>query len=294
MAQLNLVKRGDLFKVKFSQLELEENLNFRKDYGDSLVDSIRENGVIMPLRGYRKDEKFVVTDGHRRYGDCKILYDTEGLDIEVKFILEAKGTTAEQRIVDMFMANDGKPFNMLEIAEGIRRLIAYGWTEKQIAKKLGRSESSVNKINLLNSAPKLFTNLIEKDLISATLAIKIIQQKSVDDFMEKYNTGGFVQGENNEEVKQDFSSTVDENEKQEDNTKSLPAQALKEDKATAPVKIKPKDIAKENSILIFKRLSKKFESEKFNDQQILLNDVISKMINNEYSEEEIMLIFETN
>lgn len=279
------IKRGDLWKPKFSQLVLEEGLNFRTDYGDmkSLIDSIREAGVLQPLRGYRKGAFFCVTDGHRRYTACKWLFENEGLDIQVSFVIESKGTNVEQRIIEMFLSNDGKPFSVVEMAEGVKRLVNYGWTEKAIALKLGKSESAINKINQLNHAPQALINLINAGTISASLAIKTIQAKEVDELLDKYNSGGF--NPVNEESEEDV--------KNEDNTKSSPAKRIKEENGK-PVKIKPKDLEKPDSIKIFKNLATKFNHKKFTDQQGLLFDVISKIVNNEYTEDEIIMIFEIN
>lgn len=69
--------------------------NIREDYGDSdgsfqeTVDSIRENGIIMPLRGYRdktNPEIWHTTDGHRRVKAAMKLYNEEGIVIRARIV----------------------------------------------------------------------------------------------------------------------------------------------------------------------------------------------------------------
>ena len=59
------MKRKDLFIVDFSEVTLVDGFNVRYDYGDidSLAESIRENGVKMPIRAYRENKKYQIVDG---------------------------------------------------------------------------------------------------------------------------------------------------------------------------------------------------------------------------------------
>ncbi len=186
------VKKTDIWKVPFVNLQLIENFNLRKDYGNipELAESIRENGVKVPFRGYRDGETYFVIDGHRRYAACQILHE-EGIELAVPFIVEPKGSNAESRIIDMFITNEGKQLTPVEQAEGISRLIAYEWEYNTISKKLGKSEAYIRKLHTLATAPKKLVKLIEGNKISATLAMDIIAKDGADKFLADYDGGKY-------------------------------------------------------------------------------------------------------
>lgn len=184
------IKKSDIFKVPFLLLEIVDGLNIRKELGNipELAESIRENGLKVPLRGYRNGEKICVVDGHRRYAAMKLLHE-QGVDVIASVILETRGTNEEQRIIDMVLTNDGKKLEPLELSEAIRRLIAYEYTELEIAKRFGKSPSYINRLNSLNSAPQKLRKAIEKGKVSATLAMDMIAGKRLDELMEKLEAG---------------------------------------------------------------------------------------------------------
>jgi ParB-like chromosome segregation protein Spo0J len=77
---------------------------------ESLVESIRNNGVKIPLRGYIKDKRFYLIDGHRRKKACDIL-NVDDVSLLVPFIVEPTDRKEEDRIADLLICNDGKKLN---------------------------------------------------------------------------------------------------------------------------------------------------------------------------------------
>ena len=68
----------------------DENVNPRTDYGniEELMQSIVENGIRNPLKGYKLGEKIILKDGHRRMRAIKLAL-SKGHQIErVPVILE--------------------------------------------------------------------------------------------------------------------------------------------------------------------------------------------------------------
>src|ERR1700744_1643846 len=155
------VTKTDLPKVPFNLLQVREGFNIRKDMGniEELANSIAENGVRVPLRGYKVkgEDTYVVVDGHRRYAACKLVVDRTGEMIKVPFLLEPQKYNDEQRILDMFITNDGKELTVLEKAAGIERMINFDWPIDDIAKKIGKSAGYVRRLSSLNTAPKRLT-----------------------------------------------------------------------------------------------------------------------------------------
>jgi ParB/RepB/Spo0J family partition protein len=188
------VKKSDYWKVSYEDLIVREGFNEREDYGNlqELAASIKENGVKVPLSGYKDGNgKFVVKDGHRRHAAIGLfIHEIEG-PFWIPFMVEAKGYTDEQRLIDMFIMNDGKPLTPLEMASGIGRLINYGYSEREIAAKIAKSQSYVNKLASLNSAPKKLLNLIQEGRVAASLAIEFIGNGEADQFVADVLAGKY-------------------------------------------------------------------------------------------------------
>jgi len=179
------ITRKDLLMLDPALIIADESFNVRQDYGDidELKNSIIENGVKQPLRGFReKDgEKFRLTDGFRRYTAVMKAISEGTLIKKVPFILEERGYTNEQRLVDMFVLNSGKRLTPLEEGDLFSRLEAYGWARKDIARKIGKTEAHVSNMILVSKAPKFVKNQILENVMSATTASEIMRSAKDED-----------------------------------------------------------------------------------------------------------------
>ncbi len=102
-----------------------------------LKESIRANGVRVPLEIRLQDDDIFVVAGHRRHAAVMELI-AEGEDIKsVLTIAEPDGTNDAERALGLVVSNSGVPLTQLEISEVVRRLVAYGWDKAQIAKRMG-------------------------------------------------------------------------------------------------------------------------------------------------------------
>jgi ParB/RepB/Spo0J family partition protein len=179
--------RKDIFLVSVDEIEVEDGFNVRIDYGDisALANSISENGILVPLRAYKKKGgKFIITDGHRRYKAAMELY-AKGIEVLVPIVSSGVNRTEESRIIDMLICNDGKPLNLLEESEAIRRLTAYGYNDRAIAVKIGKTGAYISNLRLLGDAPQVVKNYILEDAIAPSQAIRIL--RSADTFDDAIN-----------------------------------------------------------------------------------------------------------
>lgn len=199
-ATLQKTTATDSYFVDPRNIAIIDGFNVRTDYGDidSLAESIRESGVKVPLRCRRvnkhddpkkvKDAEFVVTDGHRRLTAAMQLI-SQGEEIKIPVILEPRMYSEEQRILDMWRANDGKQLTPVERAEIVDRMIQRGWEIKDIAKNVGVTVTYINKLAQLAAAPVKLKNMVSKNVLSSTYALKILQEsKSSEDAIEKIET----------------------------------------------------------------------------------------------------------
>ena len=181
------IKKKDYLLLSAKDITIEDGFNVRVDYGDidELARNIEENGVKVPTRGFKSDTngetKYVLTDGHRRIEACKLL-NSKGIDLLIPFIVDKTEQSVEQRVIDILACNDGKRLTPLEEAEAIHRLLNYGLSEKDIVKRTGKTGVYISNLKLLQAAPQKVKLLITNDVVSATLAMKVLRE--TENFLE--------------------------------------------------------------------------------------------------------------
>jgi ParB/RepB/Spo0J family partition protein len=268
------VKKTDLIKVKYGNLKVIEGNNIRQDYGDIplLANQILEHGVKVPLQGHREKgtDIFIIKDGHRRYAALTHLKDNGLLpeDIWIPFVLEPQKYNDEQRVIDMFILNEGKALTPLEQAEGVRRMQNWGYTDKDIAQKIGRSQAYVSKLSSLNAAPKKMINLIEKGTIAASFAIDIIAKGETDKFLQDVEAGTFEQKTNN-------------------GHEIFPSETA----TKTTTKITKGDLQTVNSWKEFKKFAKDADEKMMDEEKAKIFKWLCKMMNNELTEDHFKRYF---
>ena len=145
-----IVPNPDQSRKCFNQTELE-----------SLASSIKHNGIIQPLVIRRiSDDKYELISGERRLRAAKLV----GLENVPCIIMSVCN---EQSALFAIIENIQRDnLNFFEVAESIEKLIiVYNLSQQEIAKKLGKSQSSLsNKMRLLKISPELRSVIIENSL----------------------------------------------------------------------------------------------------------------------------------
>jgi ParB-like chromosome segregation protein Spo0J len=185
-----IVGRSDLYRVDPNILNEDPGWNARRQRPDldthirMLADSIKEVGVKETLTCYIKDDVLFVTDGHCRLR-ATMLAISEGCEIKsVPMKLEDRYSNEADRTLSMITRNSGLPLTQLEIADVVKRLLAFGWEMNQIAAKTGFSISHINNMLNLSSAPEEIVKMVQDGEVSATLAQKIVREKGSAEAVE--------------------------------------------------------------------------------------------------------------
>lgn len=149
MKEINKKTRKDLFMIDPRTIRVEEGFNSRINFDiEPLKESIRENGVLSPLTVIKETnsdgtESYRLVDGERRYRAVCSLLD-EGMDIaRIPAIFISKMSDADL-LTQQIVRNDGKPFNEYEYGIACRKFVAYGFTQEEIAKKIGKDSGQVS------------------------------------------------------------------------------------------------------------------------------------------------------
>ena len=257
--------RTDLWGVLISQIVIEDGHNVRKDMGDlnELADSIVEHGIIQPINAYiKKGEKDIYTllNGHRRIAATKIAIADGRLDAETFRIplVKARAMSDIDRVLSNITFNDGKPLTIMEQAEAYNRAIKYGATEEEVAKRVGKSITTIKNALQLLTAGVYTRKMMENGSIAATNVITMLKTNEPSVVDEKLKEIYEQKKSDRVKAKQEEEplfvhtpaeiSDVSEFGAMQDNTKTtgVSGMELPEDSG-APIKIKGKDLSEKKA-----------------------------------------------
>lgn len=148
----------------------------RQNVGDlsELIASIREKGVLEPILVRRRDSRFQIVAGERRYRAAieaglpeipsvvKELTDPEAMEVALIENLQRKDLTA------------------FEEADGLKVLAeSHGYTHEMMAEKLGKSRTTVTETLTLSSMPDRVRELCRlADISSKSVLIQVVRQQT--------------------------------------------------------------------------------------------------------------------
>lgn len=187
------VRRADAMKVQLEDLHEEPGFNLRTE-GESLEASIAAlaefiaaGGQVPPLEVRPRAEGGVwVVDGHRRRRALNKL-DAEGrlprtpnkdnpatLEAWVP-VIAFEGSDAD-RVARIITSQENEKLSPLELAEGYKRLRAFGWSVEQIAKRVAKTRQHVEQVLTVGNANTDVQNLVAAGHVSATTAANVVRE----------------------------------------------------------------------------------------------------------------------
>ena len=150
----------------------------RKDRGDihGLIDSVREKGVLEPLlvRHIIETDRYLIIAGERRYHAAKAagLHEVPCIEKDAD-----ENETLELALIENLQRKDLTPF---EEADGVHALgDRLGLTHDDIARRIGKSRSTVTELFTLRAIPDEIKALcIEKGVLSKSQLLQVARQPS--------------------------------------------------------------------------------------------------------------------
>ena len=178
----------------------------RKALGDlrELTESIREKGVLEPLlvRYVPREDCYHIISGERRYHAARAAGLREVPAIE-KMADDAE--TLEIALIENIQRKDLTPF---EEADGLHRLaIQFEYTHEDMAKKLGKSRSSVSEtLSLRNIPDSIRKKCVDAGIASKSILLQIARQpteKKMLEMVARILQGGLTRDEARKERRDD-------------------------------------------------------------------------------------------
>jgi len=147
---------------------------------NSLVDSIREKGVLQPLLVRKNVNKFEIIAGERRFRAAKIAGVTK-LPVIIKDIDDKEAL--EIALIENIMRENLSP---IEEAEGYARLMSeFSHTQEALSQVIGKSRSQIaNTLRLLN-LPDSVKQLIKENKLSAGHAKMLVGLENAEELAQK-------------------------------------------------------------------------------------------------------------
>ncbi len=145
-----------------------------------LMASIKEKGILEPILVRRKNERYEIVAGERRYVAAKNIKMKELPCIEMNV---SDNEAMEMALIENMQRKD---LDVFEEADGLRALSdLYGYSHEQISRKIGKARSTVTEIMNISKIPKEIRKLCDEYKIkSRSTILEIAKQKDMNDMLK--------------------------------------------------------------------------------------------------------------
>jgi ParB family chromosome partitioning protein len=148
----------------------------RQVMGDlsELMASIAEKGILEPLVVRQRGERFQIVAGERRY-QAAIQVGLRELPVVIRDVDDAE--MLELALIENLQRKDLTPFEESEALQSLAERC--GYTHEDLARRLGKSRSSVTESLALNAMPDEVRNLCRlADISSKSLLLQVVRQEA--------------------------------------------------------------------------------------------------------------------
>jgi len=148
----------------------------RQVMGDlsELIASIGEKGILEPLVVRQRGDRFQIVAGERRY-QAAVQVGLRELPAVIRDVDETE--MLELALIENLQRKDLTPFEESEALQGLAE--SCGYTHEDLARRLGKSRSSVTESLALNAMPEEVRNLCRlADISSKSLLLQVVRQNT--------------------------------------------------------------------------------------------------------------------
>jgi ParB family chromosome partitioning protein len=146
----------------------------RQVMGDlsELIASIAEKGILEPLVVRQRGDRYQIVAGERRY-QASVQAGLRELPVVIRDVDETE--MLELALIENLQRKDLTPFEESEALHGLAERC--GYTHEDLARRLGKSRSSVTESLTLNGMPEDIRNLCRlADISSKSLLLQVVRQ----------------------------------------------------------------------------------------------------------------------
>src|ERR687891_693591 len=167
----SIVEQIEMKMIRPSQFSIRDKFQRNDCDFETLVNSIREHGLLQPILIRPLEHGFEIVAGHRRFQACRTL--------RWRFITAKIRELSDKQTYEIQLTENiqRKSMDPIEEAEAFRRyVIDFGWGGvSELARKIGKSEEYVSHhMQLLKLSPEIKEQIINNSL-NVSQAIEIVQ-----------------------------------------------------------------------------------------------------------------------
>jgi ParB family chromosome partitioning protein len=165
----------------------------RQVMGDlsELMASIAEKGILEPLIVRQRRDRFQIVAGERRY-QAAVQVGLRELPVVIRDVDDTE--MLELALIENLQRKDLTPFEESEALQGLAERC--GYTHEDLARRLGKSRTSVTESLTLNGMPEEVRNLCRlADISSKSLLLQVVRQDTPEKMtalIEKLTSQGGV------------------------------------------------------------------------------------------------------
>lgn len=184
-------KSRDLWQVDIKDLRIIEGFNVRVR-NKSLEAHIENLACSMESEGYYQDHAmagFVAKEGDRQViyitdGHCRLeaihLANSRGTQIKTVPVVVNSNANLEELTVALVRGNSGKNLEPFELAVVAKRLAKWGWTQKDIAHRMGVSVTTVQNYLALMQAPREVRDMVAEGVVGLHTALESLRTRGAE------------------------------------------------------------------------------------------------------------------
>src|SRR5919198_261901 len=177
----SIVEQIEVRMIRPSPFAIRDKFQKMTRGDDTLINSIREHGLLQPILIRPVGHGFEIVAGHRRFKACRSL--------RWRFIPCKLREMSDKQAYEIQLTENiqRKSMDPIEEAEAFRRyVIDFGWGGvSELAKKIGKSEEYVShRIQLLKLSPEIKEQIIRSNLnVSQALELTTIPSDRQDEIV---------------------------------------------------------------------------------------------------------------
>lgn len=171
------VSKVTSFAVDPRSIEAEEGFNARPlnmEHVAQMSIAYCNGAVFPPLEVRIDDGRILLVDGHHRHA-AALEAISKGAEVKALDCRQFRGGDAD-RVAHMITSAGGLPLTPLQLGIQLRKLIGFGWTEKQIADRIGKSVEHVKNTILLAEANSDVHSAVNAGEVSSTTAAALVKK----------------------------------------------------------------------------------------------------------------------
>ncbi|MDQ3884874.1 MAG: ParB/RepB/Spo0J family partition protein [Thermoproteota archaeon] len=167
----SVIEQIEMKMIRPSQFAIRDKFQKNDCDFETLVNSIREHGLLQPILIRPLQHSFEIVAGHRRFQACRTL--------RWRFIPAKIRELSDKQAYEIQLTENiqRKSMDPIEEAEAFRRyVIDFGWGGvSELAKKIGKSEEYVSHHMQLLKLPDEIKDKIVNNSLKVSQAIEIVQ-----------------------------------------------------------------------------------------------------------------------